>query len=63
MSMASVLAFFVFQLTLVFVIWQPRGLSIGWSALHMARLAKDSGRKMFVYVVLLGAGSSSFFCK
>lgn len=37
------LAFLIFVATLVFVIWQPRGLGIGWSAMAGAAVALVSG--------------------
>ncbi|MFD1673287.1 arsenic transporter [Alicyclobacillus fodiniaquatilis] len=111
--MSGALAFAIFIATLVVVIWRPRGLSIGWTAmsgaivalltgvvhwrdvwtvttivwdatfafigiiifstvldkigffewaaLHMARLAKGDGRRLFILVSLLGAAVSALF--
>src|SRR5690606_10753473 len=112
-DLAVLVALGIFIATLVLVIWQPRGLGVGWSALfgaglalltgvvgladiptvwgfvwnatftfvaviiislvldeagffewaalHVARWGKDSGRRLFVYLVLLGAAVAALF--
>lgn len=63
-------------LRVIFIVWDPTLAFVGivfisiildkagffeWSALHMMKLARGDGKRLFLYIILLGALISAFF--